>query len=389
MSQKHPNLFFILCIGISLFLGWWIFLQWSRTASAQDSVVWAEVFYPHSKQDVEILQQQRRVKAEPRTVKGIYLTAYTAGSTDRMKPIIGLLDSTELNAVVIDIKDYSGKVLYDSSVPLVQEIGAAVNQIGDIKKLLQTLHEHDIYVIARQTVFQDPILAKVKQEWAIKNTSGGIWRDNMGLSWVDPTREEVWNYNIGIAKEAIRLGFDEINFDYVRFPSDGDLSTVVYTNGEKTKNEIMGEFYHYLNTQLADEPAWISLDMFGYVMERHDGMYIGQRLEDSAGEVDYVCPMMYPSHYPSGHLGLENPAEYPALVLENGLKKGSPYFVETRAKVRPWIQAFHLGAYYDDAKIRAQIDTVEKYSDAGWLMWNAANRYTSAGLLPEQHLENS
>jgi len=146
---------------------------------------------------------------------------------------------------------------------------------------------------------------------------------------------------------------------------------------------VMREFFQFLNENLGESSAYLSLDFFGFVMERHDGMSIGQRLEDSVDEVDYICPMMYPSHYPVGHLGLANPAANPGIVIENGMKKGLPYFEETKAQVRPWIQAFNIGAVYDASKIRAQIDAVEKYTDAGWLLWNAANRYSSEGLLKE------
>jgi len=327
----------------------------------------------------EIVEDIRQ-KPEPRVVKGVYLTAYSAGSQKKIDSIISLVDKTELNSVVIDIKDYSGKVLYDSQLPLVNELGIKDNRIGDVRALIQKLHDHDIYVIARQTVFQDPILARKKPEWALSATYGGLWHDYKGLAWVDPTKKEIWDYNIAIAKEAIELGFDEMNFDYVRFPSDGNIGTIVYTNKEQTKNEVMHDFFAYLSEQLSDEPAYFSVDFFGFVMERHDGMAIGQRLEDAVDVVDYISPMMYPSHYPSGHLGLGNPAAYPTAVIENGMKKGTPYFENTRAQVRPWIQAFDLGATYGAARIRAEIDAVEAYPNAGWYLWNAANRYSSAGL---------
>ncbi|MFH1286520.1 MAG: putative glycoside hydrolase [Candidatus Magasanikbacteria bacterium] len=327
----------------------------------------------------EILHMKKRKPAK-REVKGIYLTAYSAGNPAKVQQMIDLINTTELNAVVIDIKDYSGLVLYDSGVELTNELDLEDDRLGDVPEIIQAFHDHDIYVIARQTVFQDPILAVKKPEWAIASKAGGLWRDHKGLAWVDPTKKEVWNYNVEIAREAIGFGFDEINFDYVRFPSDGNMSMVVYTNGDKSREEIMGDFYHYLNTELGGEPAYISLDMFGFVMERHDGMSIGQRLEDAVDEVDYVCPMMYPSHYPPGHLNLVNPAAYPGLVIENGMKKGQPYFENKKAKSRPWIQAFNLGATYGAENIRAQIDMVEKYTDGGWLLWNAANRYGEAGL---------
>lgn len=328
--------------------------------------------------------ESRQAKNPETNIKGLYLTAYSTSRSEKINEIIGLINRTELNAVVIDIKDYTGAVLYDSRVPLVRELGTAEDFLGNVRPLIAKLHSNNIYVIARQTVFQDPALAEKKPEWAIKKKSGGLWRDRKGLAWVDPTKPEIWAYNVAIAKEAIRMGFDEINFDYVRFPSDGDMESVVYTTGDKPKYEVMKEFYSYLNKTLSKEPAWISIDMFGFVMEKEgdDDMNIGQRLSDAVDNIDYICPMMYPSHYPSGHLGLDNPAEHPREVFENGMKLGVPNFEGKRAKVRPWIQAFSLGAEYGEEKIRAQIDAVEKYPNAGWLLWNASNRYSDAGLKP-------
>jgi len=321
-------------------------------------------------------------KPDPIEAKGIYLTAYSANNPKTVDRMINLINTTELNTVVVDIKDYSGYVLYDSDVDTVNELGLENVRIKDVPAMIQKFHDNDIYVIARQTVMQDPIFAERKPEIAIKATYGGLWRDNLGLAWVDPTQKAVWDYNVEIAREAIALGFDEINFDYVRFPSDGNLSTVVYNTKGKKRYEVMGEFYAYLDEQLSDEPAYISLDFFGFVMERHDGMSIGQRLEDAVDHVDYISPMMYPSHYPPGHLGLDNPAAHPGIVIKNGMQKGQPYFEGQRAQSRPWIQAFHIGAYYGATNIRAQIDQVEAYTDGGWLLWNAANNYSSAGLKP-------
>jgi len=324
----------------------------------------------------------RGEKIAKQNVKGVYLTAYSAGSPKKLDEIIRLIDTTELNAVVIDIKDYSGKILYGSNLPLVKDLNLRDNRLPNLSKIIEKLREHKIYTIARQTVFQDPALAQKKPEWAIKNKNGGIWRDNKGLSWVDPTKQEVWEYNVAIAKEAAQFGFDEINFDYVRFPSDGNLTQVAYSNGQSPKYEVMGNFYAFLQNQLKDEPVWLSLDMFGFVMEKKgiDDMRIGQRLADAVDNTDFISPMMYPSHYPPGHLGLKNPAAFPTMVITHGMELGTPVFKDKRAQVRPWIQAFNLGAVYDGTKIREEIDAVEKYSDAGWLMWNAANRYTVAGL---------
>lgn len=381
--MKYSFIYFTIFLIVSIFfiagLGW----QWIqvRTDTGNYYFFGSEYEAPADALEVKLYKaQKQKQKPEKIEVKGIYLTAYTAMNPLSRGKLIDLIDATELNAVVIDIKDYTGYVLYDSNIDLINELGTEKNRLGDVYSIIQAFHEHDIYVIARQTVFQDPILAKEKPEWAIHAKTGGLWRDHKGLAWVDPTRKEVWDYNLEIAKEAMDFGFDEIQFDYVRFPSDGNMSNVVYTNGDKARHEIMGDFYSYLGKELSDESAWISLDMFGFVMERNDGMSIGQRLEDAVDHVDYISPMMYPSHYPSGHLGLTNPASSPRIVIENGMKKGLPYFENKRAVVRPWIQAFNIGAIYGAKNIRAQIDAVEKYTDGGWLLWNASNRYSSAGL---------
>lgn len=393
-GQRHPKLFLILAIGAFLFACLFIWWSWTETVHTIETSTVFSGDVSGSQTNPFVREKSALIK-----VKGLYLTAYSAGSAKKMDEIISLIDKTELNAVVIDIKDYSGKILYDSQLKIVNDLKTDENRLGNVQSLIKKLHDKHIYVIARQTVFQDPVLAAKKPEWAIKNKSGNLWRDNKGLAWVDPSKKEVWSYNVAIAKEAIGFGFDEINFDYVRFPSDGNMSQAVFATpvvepherlttgqaGNEKKYEVMKRFYHFLNIKLKDEPAWVSLDMFGFVMEKkgEDDMRIGQRIADAVDEVDYISPMMYPSHYPSGHLGLKNPAQFPAIVLENGLKLGAPKFVDKRAQVRPWIQAFNLGAVYDAEKIRAEINEVEKYANAGWLMWNAANRYSSAGLMEQ------
>lgn len=369
-----------------------VFIVWALAAALFISAVWGVAIADMETMTPEVVVPETapigRDKPLAQTVKGIYLTASSANSAEKLDSIIKLIDETELNAVVIDIKDYTGYVLYDSQVPLVKKLKTSKTVIDDVPAVIKKLHEHNIYTIARQTVFQDPVLAEAKPEWAITNKKGGVWHDDKGLSWVDATREEVWKYNVAIAAEAIALGFDEINFDYVRFPSDGNMSLVKYNTSE-ARYKTMGKFYTYLGEELKDEPAWISVDFFGLTMDAKgtNDLGIGQRLVDAVDNVDYICPMMYPSHYGAGYAGLENPAANPAKVFKTGLKKGMPAFKDKRAKVRPWIQAFNIGAVYDenkfDNKIRAQIDEIEKVSDSGWLMWNAANRYSDAGLKPK------
>jgi len=371
MQKKWPWQLLIFGLPVAWVAIFVVFFYLNLPLNAEGSVL--------IKNDEKVVVLPPREKPPKQIVKGIYLTAFSADNPKKINEIIGLLDKTELNAVVIDIKDYTGYVLYDSQVSLVKELKTKKVALKNIPDLIKKLHDHNIYVIARQTVFQDPILAQKKPEWAIKNKQGGIWHDNKGLSWVDSAHKDLWKYNVAIAKEVIGLGFDEINFDYVRFPTDGNMASAVMPSSS-ARNTVMAGFFQYLSDELKDQPAYVSVDFFGLVMEDHSGMNIGQKIDSASNQVDYISPMMYPSHYAKGHLGLSNPAASPGKVIDNGMKKGIPLFKDKKALLRPWLQAFNIGAVYGAANIRAQIDMVEKYPNAGWLLWNAANRYTSAGL---------
>jgi hypothetical protein len=184
--------------------------------------------------------------------KGIYLTSWTAG-TARAEELIRMVERTELNTMVIDIKDSTGRVGYESQVPLAKQIGANEGRIRDIEGLLSRCHRAGVYVIARVVLFQDPCLAKARPEWAVKDRGGDIWRDRKGLSWMDPACKEVWRYNLDVAKEAVMKGFDEIQFDYVRFPSDGRISLCSFPFWDKRipKHEIIRQFFAYASRELA------------------------------------------------------------------------------------------------------------------------------------------
>jgi hypothetical protein len=249
----------------------------------------------------------------------------------------------------------------------------------EVEEIIQEFEDAGIYTIARQTVFQDPALVRAKQEYAIKTKWGTVWRDKSGLAWADPRIREVWDYNAAIAKEAAGLGFDEINFDYMRYPSDGNLNAMELNIPDgKTKAEMMEEFFQYLSEELSDVVN-ISIDMFGLVLDNADRDYdlgIGQRLASTTDYFDFISPMVYPSHYYSGYLGLKNPAAFPGAVVEYGVKKGLPFFEENRATLRPWLQAFNIGAVYNERMIDLQTGAVESAaSTTGWLLWNARNYY--------------
>jgi hypothetical protein len=330
------------------------------------------------------------VTMEPFQARGIYLTGNTAGSSERLDQLLQMIDRTELNSVVIDIKDATGYLLYDSKLPLVNEIGGKNVLIPDLPGLVKTLKQHNIYAIARIVVFEDPVLSEEKPALAVHSkSSGGVWQDFNGLGWTNPLNPEVWDYNISIAKEAASMGFDEIQFDYVRFPSDGNLDDFDFDGQDRPNMEgrraAIKAFLHRAQEQLAPMGVSLSADIFGLTMWATDNdLGIGQKLEDIAAEVDYVSPMVYPSHFYPGNLGYDNPADHPYEVIYQSLVEGSKMLTGARALVRPWLQDFSLGTEYTPPMVKAQIQASEDFKTSGWLLWNAGNEYTDSVLRPKQ-----
>ncbi len=325
------------------------------------------------------------VKPVKQEVKAIYLTAYTAGQKTRREELASLVDNSELNSLVIDIKDATGRIFFPTSIALAKKIGSEQILIPDLKDWLVKLKQRGIYTVARIVVFQDPYLANKMPDIALKSKSGSIWHDYKGQSWVDPTQKSVWDYNLDLAKEAVKIGFNEINFDYIRFPSDGNIKQIVYANldnnnEKQQKNIVMKEFYEYVNSTLKFEPVITSADLFGMTLWRSDGMNIGQRLEDAAPNFDFISPMVYPSHYPAGFEGFANPADHPYEIVYRSLKKGEAAMAAANhAQLRPWLQDFDLGAVYTADMIRQQKQASSDSKANGWLVWNASNRYTIDG----------
>jgi len=323
-----------------------------------------------------------RQKPAKINVKGLYATAYSGSNDSKIDYYIDIAKRTEINAIVIDIKDSTGYVFYDSQVPDVIKYNAKKVLIKDLKKTIDKLHENGVYVIARQVVFQDPIAAAADNNLAVKSSAGGIWRDNRGLAWVDASNEDNWNYVLEITKEVISYGVDEINFDYIRFPSDGNISTMRFKNWNPEmgrKSVVMKKFFKFLYDNLKDEPAYLSVDLFGLTTERTDDMNIGQEIEDAALYFDFICPMVYPSHYPSGYLNFKNPAAEPYAVVYNAILKGIESLAtvpENRAEIRPWLQDFDMGAVYTSSMVKAQIQASEKAGGIGYLIWDPRNDFT-------------
>lgn len=352
----------------------------------------------------EVVSQNPGISSKPEIdseidieiVKAIYLTSWSASRKDMIGYLIDIAKTTEINAVVIDIKDFSGYVAYDTTVPEVEKYGAEQIRISNIDSLIDKLHAEGIYVIARITVFQDPILARAKPDLAVhsKTEADSLWFDNMGLAWIDPAAKESWDYNIAIAKDAANHGFDELNFDYVRFPSDGDLRDMSFPfwDGKLPKSMVIREFFKELRQELPD--AKISIDLFGLSTVSSNDLGIGQIIEDAFEYFDYVCPMVYPSHYADGFRGYQNPAEYPYEVvkysMEGALRKLMLYkqSQETNVQLRPWLQDFDLGAIYDVQMVRSEIQAVyDALGDDfnGFMLWSSSNFYTREAFEPKKN----
>ncbi len=320
----------------------------------------------------------------PFTPKALYLTVYGIGSRILRDSALKLIEETELNALVIDVKGDRGIIPYRSSIPLAADIGAQkVITVRDMKGLVRSLKERGIYLIARIVVFKDNPLAVAKPELAIKAPGGGIWRDKEGLAWVDPSRKEVWDYNIDIAVEAAQYGFDEIQFDYVRFPDTKGLSFSV-PNTEENRVHSISEFLREAKKRLMPYNVFLAADIFGYVFWNLNDTMIGQRLEDLAPLLEYMSPMLYPSGFQYGIPGYRNPVAHPHEIIYLTLKKAGERTRVSPVRFRPWLQAFRDYAFdrrhFTGREIRDQIDAAEKFGSHGWMLWNPRNAYSDEGL---------
>lgn len=338
----------------------------------------------------------------PVKVKGIYVSAYVAGTGDMMDKIIEEIDRTELNAVVIDVKDDQGRITYAMDSPTVNEIGACQVFIQDMPALMAKLKEHGIYTIARVVAFRDPYLAEQKPEWSLHVGDGKIYRDNKGLAWVNPYKKEVWDYLIEVGKKAGEAGFDEIQFDYIRFAVDRTMNDVVFDDADtqgRNKTQAITEFVGYAHDELAKEGLFVSADVFGTIMRsEEDAAAVGQEYEDMAEQLDYICPMIYPSHYGPENFGIEYPDTQPYDTILNALN-GSRELLAASAKedapqavVRPWLQDFtasYLEHYikYGDEQVRQQIQAVYDAGYDQWILWDAGVSYHYGGLLTPEEAE--
>lgn len=340
--------------------------------------------------DKELVVVKKTLSNPPDIIKAVYLTSISGANEKKINWLIGLANKSELNSVVLDIKDFSGYIAYDSGVADAEKYKTERIDIKDVDALIKRLHDNNIYVIARMTVFQDPALVRARPDWAVQNKyTKRPWQDRKGLSWIDPTCRECWSYYSAIAKDALARGFDEINFDYIRFPSDGDMSAIIYrdlpTGGDLNvvRPQVLNEFFKFLRTELGDSK--LSADLFGFVTTRKEDFGVGQVMEDAFEYFDFIAPMVYPSHYPPNFLGFPNPAAKPYEVIHHTMKSAGERLAvfkqktgNMRPNLRPWLQDFNLGADYTQAMVEAEIKATqdalgEQYK--GYMLWNARNVY--------------
>lgn len=378
-----------------------------------------------SDEDVQKLEEQE-ICAERPKVKGIFVTGAMAG-TSNMENLIELVDETELNAMVIDVKNDEGRVTYHMDVPIVQELGACRKYIGDIGALIDECKKKDIYLIARVVAFKDPYLAEQKPEWCVHNQDGSLFLDKDGLAWLNPYDRQVWDYLLAIAQEALDAGFDEIQFDYVRFSTDANMENAYFGEDvqDQDRRKIITEFIKYASENIHAAGGAISADVYGVVIDsERDQRIVGQDYAALSRYLDYISPMVYPSHYGPYNYNIPVPDAEPYRLVLSAMQSSRKVLAgieekkETsvsdntleedmedesaleeiaaleplegiEAKVRPWLQDFtatwvkgHIP--YGAEEIRAQIQAVYDAGYEEWILWNAANRYTEEGLFKEE-----
>jgi hypothetical protein len=325
----------------------------------------------------------------PAVVKAVYLSYYGVADATIRGRVLDLLDGTELNAVVIDVKGDRGFIPYATSVELAVQAGArGPVRWNGFDAALARLKAGGVYTIARIVVFKDDVLARHRPTWALLDTrTGRPWVDREGLAWIDPFKDEAWAYTLQLAVEAAAKGFDEIQFDYLRFPSEGPLGAIRYSavSTQETRTRAIGRFLAAARQMLGDR-ARLAIDVFGYTAFNDNDTNVGQRIEDLAPLVDVICPMAYPSAYHVGIPGYRNPVARPYEVVAETVRRIRARSRHGGALVRPWIQDFRDYAFdrraFGPMEVAAQIRAAHDAGASGWMLWNPRNRYTVEALGP-------
>lgn len=413
---KRPSsvIFFGACVVFVI--GFFVIPVLSATNYTSDEVE-QETEKEVEKKSTEEFTREGHVST-PEAVKGIYMSQCVAGSPDFRASLIKFIDDTELNTVIIDIKDFSGTIGFPTEDPRFAAASMETCGARDMKEFIKSLHEKNIYVIGRITVFQDPYYSKQFPEQSVQSASRGApWKDHKGLNFVDVSSEPFWEYIVALSKESVVMGFDELNYDYIRYPSDGPMSDAVYKNPNRA--EALERFFKYLHEHMEPTGVVTSADLFGMTASNTDDLGIGQVLERALPYFDYIMPMVYPSHYPDGFNGYGDPNEYPYEIIKYAMDRavartiatetsvrtldGKPIMktetipaTETaseatrevatgmytkpafdKQKIRPWLQDFDYGKEYLARDILAQTQGTYDAGLTGWIFWDPANRYDS------------
>ena len=328
----------------------------------------------------------------PPPIKALYVNAWAFGSP-KLWHLVRLADSTEVNAFVVDVKDDTGCLLYDSQVEVARQIGATrCIRARDARARLDTLHQHDIYTIARIVVAKDPLLAERRPHWSVQQRdSGGLWRDRIGSAWVDAYNDSVWIYAAQLAEEAVQMGFDEVQFDYVRFPDEPReaMANAIFPSRKKgeTQREAVRASVAMIVQRLEPLGVPVTFDIFGLTSSATGDLGIGQVWEDFTSVADVVLPMVYPSHYYPGAYGYARPNANPYAIVKHALteaiERSRPQ--AKSAAIRPFLQAFTLGRRlprYTPHEIREQIRAAAEVGIESWVLWNPRSVYQRDALRP-------
>lgn len=326
------------------------------------------------------------LRLDPFAPRALYLSFYGVGNTGLRDAALALVRETELNAVVVDLKSDRGWVAYPTAMPLAEEIGARrMTTIRDLSGFVRSLHGENVYAIARIVVFKDDPLATARPDLAVRRDDGTIFRDRENLAWVDPFHREAWDYNIGLAIEAAAAGFDEIQFDYLRFPDDPHIR-LSQASTEASRVQAINGFLIRARDALRPYNVFLGVDVFGYICWNLSDTHIGQRLEDLSSLVDYVSPMLYPSGFQFGIPGYSDPVTHPYDIVRRSLDRAQLRTRLPARHFRPWLQAFKDYAFdrrvFDADEIQAQIKAADDFGSAGWMLWNPRNVYQDSGFAP-------
>ena len=315
-------------------------------------------------------------------IRGLYVNRFAAQSARRMRWLTGIADYTEINGFVIDMKDEFGLNFKSANPEFRKNEGAGHGTVRDVRALLDSLHAHNIFATARIVVFKDPTTVQVNPSWNIRQPDGAIWHDKKGNAWVDPYNHALWDYNISIAEELVHLGFDEIQFDYIRFPEPyKSLPTQVFpaSNG-MSKPDLLAAFLKTAHERLNKLGVRSTADVFGFVATVHGPLEVGQWWEKLAPVTDVLLPMTYPSHFPHGSFGIAKPNAAPyeiqRISIDTARVRDHKLGITSPEHVRPWIQAFSLGKpSYGPEQVEAQKKGVYDAGYDGWVLWHPGSKY--------------